>query len=185
MLPLYVRRLYKQSYVVPVVRVSYHGKNHYNSLVSATLPFRPLGDGKDSPISFEQVRISQERKEKSSPSPLRQLQLESSASFQRLRQSPRHHLQQGAALSRETQRSLINLLKDTEPEINKVVSAQDLDEMWRECDPRDEDELLREYDPRDLDELWRECDLRAAPPSAVSTRSNTGAPAQWPYGVKL
>lgn len=49
-------------YRVPIVRLSFHGKNHYNSVVDPRHP-PPLGDGSESPINMRQLRQAQEAKE--------------------------------------------------------------------------------------------------------------------------
>mmetsp|Transcript_13987 Transcript_13987/g.19412 ORF Transcript_13987/g.19412 Transcript_13987/m.19412 type:complete len:545 (-) Transcript_13987:156-1790(-) len=44
---------------LPVVRLSFHGNNHYNSLVDINQEKFPLGDGKDAPFSVKQHRLKQ------------------------------------------------------------------------------------------------------------------------------
>jgi len=49
------------SYNIPIVRISYHGSNHYNSVVDPAQP-PPLGDGKKSLINLREKRIAEESK---------------------------------------------------------------------------------------------------------------------------
>lgn len=51
-----------QGFTVPVIRLSFHGKNHYNSVVDPAHP-PPLGDGHDSPVDMRQLRLRQEAAE--------------------------------------------------------------------------------------------------------------------------
>ena len=47
---------------IPIVRLSYHGSNHYNSIVDPTHP-PPIGDGRQAKINLRQLRQEHEAKE--------------------------------------------------------------------------------------------------------------------------
>lgn len=115
---------------IPVVRISYHGKNHYNSLTTSA--FKPLGDGKDSPISFVKSRKEQEKKEDKL---MKELKLQGDASIHKLKM-------ENSQLSREAQRSLLGLLKEIDPELGKVLPPADFDHLWKECSIRGGDFML-------------------------------------------
>ena len=52
-----------EKHSIPIIRLSFHGGNHYNSVVDPKYP-PPLGDGADAMISMRQIRQQQEAKEK-------------------------------------------------------------------------------------------------------------------------
>lgn len=54
--------LTSEEYSVPVIRLSYHGSNHYNSVVDPRAP-PPLGDGRDSAVRLRDRRLAEMQKE--------------------------------------------------------------------------------------------------------------------------
>jgi len=108
--------------VIRTIRLSYHGANHYNSLVDPKEK-PPLGDGKSSKINFREIRIDEEKKE------AKLAAMRQSSQSQALRQLL--SLSSGQRLIKKK-----NLLRDVDQNLKTTVTEEQFEELWLEIDNR-------------------------------------------------
>jgi len=101
---------------IPIMRLSYHGANHYNSLIDPKSP-PPLGDGADCPVNMRSIRLDEEKK--STPVP---------------RRMSRQHSRVGSIAAQST---LFRKVESASQDSTATFSQDEFAKIWRQYEDKD------------------------------------------------